>query len=53
MNVRKLMWWAVVVFIVWFIFTQPSAAANTVHTILAALQSAAGSAATFVSSVAG
>jgi hypothetical protein len=53
MNVRKLMWWAVVVFVAWFIFTQPAAAAGAFHTIMGALSSAASSAATFVSSVAG
>ena len=53
MNVKKIMWYAVLVFIAWFIFTQPTAAAGAFHQITSALESAASSAATFVSSVAG
>lgn len=53
MNVKKWAGYAILVFIIWYIFTSPSAAAGTFHTIMGALEGAASSAATFVSGVAG
>ena len=48
MNLKKVAGWAAVIFIAWYIFTDPNAAAGTWHTIADTFTSAANSAATFL-----
>ena len=51
MNLKKIIQWAVVIFIVYYLATQPVAAANTLHNGFNLLKSAASSLSTFVSSL--
>ena len=51
MNVKKIAGWAVVVFLAWYLFTQPAGAANAVHNILNLLKQAGTSIATFLNSL--
>jgi hypothetical protein len=51
MQIKKVLGWAVVVFLAWYLFTQPAAAGNTVHNLLGLLQKAGGSIATFLNSL--
>lgn len=48
---RKILGYVAVVFVVWFIVTNPTGAAGTVHTILGGLQSIGGGFADFVAQV--
>jgi hypothetical protein len=48
---KKVITWAIVIFIVYYLATEPTAAANFVHTIWNGLKTAAGSMATFVNSL--
>ena len=47
MQLKKVAGWAVVVFLAWYLFTQPAAAGNAVHNLLNLLQQAGSSIATF------
>jgi hypothetical protein len=49
----KFIKWGIVIFIVFYIATQPEAAAGTAHTILNGLHSAANSMARFMGSLGG
>ena len=40
MQIKKVLGWAVVVFLAWYLFTQPAAAGNAVHNLLGLLQQA-------------
>jgi hypothetical protein len=51
MQIKKVLGWAVVVFLAWYLFTQPAAAGNAVHNLLKLLQQAGGSIATFLNSL--
>ncbi|HET7245217.1 MAG TPA: hypothetical protein VFJ07_10325 [Streptosporangiaceae bacterium] len=51
MQLKKVAGWAVVVFLAWYLFTQPTAAGNAVHNLLNLLQQAGSSIATFLSSI--
>jgi hypothetical protein len=51
MNLKKLIQWAIVIFIIYYLATQPVAAANILHSGVNVLKSAASSLATFVNSL--
>jgi hypothetical protein len=51
MQIKKIAGWAVVVFLAWYLFTQPVAAGNTVQHIFGLLQQAGSSVATFLQSL--
>jgi hypothetical protein len=51
MQIKKVLGWAVVVFLAWYLFTQPAAAGNAVHNLLGLLQQAGSSIATFLNSL--
>ena len=51
MQIKKIAGWAVVVFLAWYLFTQPAAAGNAVHNLLGLLQQAGSSSATFLNSL--
>jgi hypothetical protein len=51
MQIKKILGWAVVVFLAWYLFTQPQAAGNTVHNLFGLLQQAGRSVATFLQSL--
>jgi hypothetical protein len=51
MQLKKVLGWAVVVFLAWYLFTQPQAAGNTVHNLLNLLQQAGSSVVTFLQSL--
>ncbi len=48
---KKVITWAIVIFIVYYLATEPTSAANFVHNIWNGLKTAAGSMATFVNSL--
>ena len=48
---KKVITWAIVIFIVYYLATHPTAAANVVHSIWNGLKTAASSMATFVNSL--
>ncbi len=48
---KKVITWAIVIFVVFYLVTQPTAAANLIHTWYNGLKSIAHSLATFVSSL--
>jgi hypothetical protein len=48
---KKVITWAIVIFIVYYLATDPTGAANFVHNIWNGLKTAAGSLATFVNSL--
>ena len=48
---KKVITWAIVIFIVYYLATEPTASANLVHNIWNGLKTAAGSMATFVNSL--
>jgi hypothetical protein len=48
---KKVITWAIVIFIVYYLATEPTAAAHFVHTIWDGLKTAASSMATFVNSL--
>jgi len=52
-NFKKILGWAVVIFIFWYVFTSPTAAAGTWHSITSMLTSAASSLSTFLTSAGG
>lgn len=51
MQIKKIVSWAVVIFLAWYLFTQPTAAGHAVHNLLDALQRAGSSTATFLNSL--
>ena len=51
MQMKKVLGWAVVVFLAWYLFTQPQAAGTAVHNLLNLLQQAGTSIATFLHSL--
>jgi hypothetical protein len=51
MNVKKIATWAIVIFLAWYLFTQPTGAANAVHNLLNLLKNAGTSIATFLNSL--
>jgi hypothetical protein len=51
MNVKKILMWALVVFVVFYLFTNPDGAAAFVSNVLNTLKSAGKSLSTFVSHV--
>jgi hypothetical protein len=51
MQIKKIAGWAVVVFLAWYLSTQPAAAGNAVHNLLGLLQQAGSSIATFLNSL--
>ena len=48
---RKLITWALVIFAVYYVATEPAAAAGAVHNVWGGMKTAAGSMATFVNSL--
>ena len=51
MNLKTVLGWAAVAFIVWFIIAEPTTAAHIVHNIGAFLSAAAHGFSTFIASV--
>lgn len=51
MPVKKIVTWAVVLFIAYYLFTQPTGAGHAMHSLLNGLKSAGNSLATFISSL--
>ena len=51
MNLKKILQWAIVIFIVYYLATQPVGAAHAVHSAFNGLHTAANSMSTFVSSL--
>ncbi len=51
MNWRKILGWLVVIFLVWFLVTNPAGAAAAVNNVLDALKNVGSSLATFVTSL--
>jgi hypothetical protein len=48
---RKIITWAIVIFIAFYLLTQPHGAANAIHGLLTLLKNAGNSLATFVNSL--
>jgi hypothetical protein len=51
MKLKKIVSWAVVVFIAYYLYTQPSGAAGFTHNVFHVLRLAGGSLATFLNSL--
>jgi hypothetical protein len=51
MQIKKVVGWAIVVFLAWYLFTQPTGAGHAVHSLLNLLQQAGSSIATFLNSL--
>jgi hypothetical protein len=51
MNVKKVLGWAVVIFLAWFLITNPTGAAHWMTNLLNALKGIGNSLATFFSSL--
>ena len=51
MQLKKVVGWAIVVFLAWYLFTQPAAAGHAVHNLFGLLQQAGSSVATFLGSL--
>jgi hypothetical protein len=51
MKLKQIITWAIVIFIVFYVVTQPAAAGAVVHNILSGLKSAGSSIATFLNSI--
>jgi hypothetical protein len=51
MQIKKVLGWAVVVFLAWYLFTQPAAAGTAVQHLLGLLKQAGSSIATFLNSL--
>lgn len=51
MPVKKIVTWAVVVFLVYYLVTKPTGAANAMHNLFNILKSAGSSLATFLNSL--
>ncbi len=48
---KKIITWAIVIFLVFYLLTQPTGAANVIHSLLNLLRDAGNSLATFVNSL--
>jgi len=48
---KKIVGWVVVVFLAWYLITQPTAAGHAVHNLFSLLQHAGSSIATFLNSL--
>jgi hypothetical protein len=51
MQLKKVVGWAIVVFLAWYLFTQPVGAGHAVRSLFTLLQQAGSSVATFLSSL--
>jgi len=51
MNAKKVITWAVVIFLAYYLVTQPTGAGHVMHNLLNGLKSAGNSLATFISSL--
>ena len=51
MKIKKILGWAVIVFLAFYLVTQPTAAGHVVHNILDGLKNAGNSLATFLNSI--
>jgi hypothetical protein len=51
MSVKKVVGWAIVVFLAWYLFTKPTSAANAVHGAFNLIKAAGTSVATFLGSL--
>jgi hypothetical protein len=51
MQIKKVVGWAIVVFLAWYLVTQPTGAGHAVHNLLSLLQQAGSSLATFLNSL--
>jgi hypothetical protein len=51
MQVKKIVTWAIVVFLAYYLLTKPTGAANAMHNLLNLLKQAGSSLATFLSSL--
>ncbi len=51
MDLKTVLGWAALAFVVWFVIAEPTAAAHIVHNIGAFLSSAAHGISTFISSI--
>ena len=51
MSVRKVLGWAIAIFVVYFLATEPAAADHAVRSVLGVLQSAAHSMSTFITGI--
>lgn len=51
MSLKKILGWAVVIFIAYYLFTKPTGAANAMHGVFHLLGQAGNSLATFLSSL--
>jgi hypothetical protein len=51
MNVKKILTWALVIFIAYYLFTEPAGAANFMQGVFSLLRTAGSSLATFLNSL--
>ena len=51
MQLKKIVGWAVVVFLAWYLILQPASAGHVVHSLFGLLQHAGSSIATFLNSL--
>lgn len=51
MNVKKVVTWAIVIFIAWYLITNPTGAAHVMHNLLNGLKAVGTSLATFFNSL--
>jgi hypothetical protein len=51
MKLKKIVGWAVVIFLAYYLYTQPSGAAGSVHNVFHVLRLAGSSLATFLNSL--
>ena len=51
MTVKKVVGWAVVIFLAWWLFTKPTSAATAVHGVFNLIKAAGTSVATFLGSL--
>jgi len=51
MNVRKVVGWGTVIFLAWFLITNPTGAAHAMTNLLGALKNAGNSLSTFITSL--
>ena len=51
MTVKKVVGWAIVIFLAWWVFTRPTSAASAVHSVFNLIRAAGNSVATFFSSL--
>ena len=51
MQIKKVLGWAVVVFLAWYLFTQPSAVGNAITNLLHQLQQVGATISNFLTSI--